>query len=220
MTRRDTEIKVIRDQTSYEPMGHGKFSGQPTVSVKLSSAESNSIKVVSLESLFQRYGWKRKLRSGDARLRIYGDNPFSEEHSEALDFLFDLLNPRFIDFEVKDIHIQEEPIRSIRRRADTFSFVFDVTKEDERFDPEVMKNLSDFCNSHGNAQYIFKSDSVSQEDDIKEFKRKYGVYDWDVWLYPKGEKQSTVSESRESIETVAKRNTWCLSPRMDIISDG
>lgn len=219
MTRRDTKIRCIRDKTSYEPMPYGKFAGQPTVSVKLSSSDTNSIDVTSLERLFRQYNWKRKLASGYARLRIYGDSPFADYHSDSLDFLFDTLDARFIDIEVEDKYIDTEPGTYIQRKTDTYTFFIDATKNETRYDPETLEYISKNLADHGNAQYIFKVDSVSHENAIKRFRRDYNIYDSDIWLFPKGRKRSSIEENRDAIETIAKRNTWNVSPRMDSTFD-
>lgn len=216
MTRRDTEIRYIESNTTYGPMPYGEHAGQPTVSLKLSSSENNSIRVNSLENILESRNWKNKLKSGYARLRIYGDNPFAERHQDSLEYLFDIIDPRFIDVELKDTEIETEPSTYIKRRVDTFSFFIDLTKDGPRYDEEVLQYISDKCASHGNGQYIFKSDTVMHEDDIRDFCREYKVYDSDVWVFPKGIKPETVQKNRETVESYAKRNTWNVSPRMDI----
>jgi len=115
MTRRDTEIRYIESGTEYGPAPYGQFAGEPTVSVKLSSSDQNALNINSLENMFSQRGWKKKIKSGHARLRIYGDNPFHERHEESLEFLFDVLDPRFIDIEVKDLNIETVPSNFYRK---------------------------------------------------------------------------------------------------------
>lgn len=220
MTRRNIEVNYIKSGTNYGPMPYGQFAGQPTVSLKLSSSDQNSIKVNSLENIFRSRNWKRKLNSGYARLRIYGSDPFSEENAEALDYLFDLLDPRFIDFEIEDKYIDKEPLRIIKQRIDTFSFFFDMTKDEVRYDPDVLADLIDGTRSSAaNVQFICKVDSASQENGIRNFRNNYQVYDSDFWMYPKGTKPESVYESREKVVNFAKRNKWNVSPRMDVEFD-
>ena len=216
MTRRNTEIKFIQSGTGYNPMSYGKYAGQPTVSVKLSSSSQNSWKVNSLESMFINNNWKQKITSGYARLRIYGNEPFSEEHQESIEYLIDVLKPRFLDMEVKDTFIDEEPSTYIHRKTDTYTFFIDATKSETRYDPSVLKEISDKYAKTGNVQYVFKVDSAAQEDKIRRFRKDYTVYDSEIWLYPKGRKAESVFESREAITPFAKRNKWNVSPRLDI----
>lgn len=219
MTRANTEIKRIKSKTSYGPMPYGQFAGQPTVSIKLSSSDSNGIKVQSLQNVFNSRKWEQKITSGYARLRIYGDNPFHERHRESLEYLFDVFDPRFIDVELEDKYINEEPSTYIKRKIDTYTFVIDATRDEPRYDIDTLNKISNDYASSGNAQYIFKADTVMCEDYIRKFTRDYKVYDSEVWLYPKGRKASTVYENREPVETVAKRNTWNVSPRMGVELD-
>lgn len=215
MTRSNTEIRFIQSQTGFGPMPHGNFAGEPTVSLKLSSSDNKSMKVNSLESMFENNGWKQKLSSGYARLRIYGDNPLHDRHADSLEYLIDVLDARFIDIEVDEKYINERPSRYISRKADTYSFIIDTTRDEKKYDHETMEYISDIA-SNGSGQYFMKADSVTCEDYVKNFSWDYNVYDSDIWLYPKGKKRSSIDESREKIEKVAKRNTWNLSPRMDI----
>lgn len=216
MTRNNIEIKYIKNGTSYGAMPYGQFSGQPTVSLKLSSSDSNSIKVNSLENIFSSRGWKQKLRSGYARLRIYGDDVFHDRHTESIEYFLDVIDPRFVDIEMDEKDIQSKPSTFIKRRVDTYSFVIDATRDEPRYDKEVFTHILDNNANNGNAQYIFKSDTVTCEDRVKQFSRDYNVYDSDIWMYPKGTKRKTIDDNRESIENVAKRNCWNVSPRLDV----
>lgn len=217
MSRANTEIKFIRGKSGYNPMSYGQFSGQPTVSLKLSSSETNSMKVNSLENLWLSRNWKRKISSGYARLRIFGNDPFSDEHKDSIEFLIDKMDPRFLDMEIRDKYIDKEPSRYIQRKTDTYTFFIDITKDETLYNPETMDYLSNNVANGGNAQYIFKVDSITCEDPIKKFRREYGLYDSEIWLYPKGRKRQTMEENLESIKTVAKRNKWNVSPRMDVM---
>lgn len=177
------------------------------------------MKVNSLENIFEARNWASKLNSGYARLRIFGDSPFHERHEDALEYLFDILDPRFIDIELDDKDIDQEPSTFIKRKIDTYTFVIDTTRDSPAYDIDTLAKLSKNNASQGNAQYIFKADSVTCEDYIQNFCRDYNLYDSDVWLYPKGRKASTVNESLEAIESVAKRNTWNVSPRIGVEVD-
>jgi len=197
-------------------MAYGKYAGEPTVSVKLSSSSQNAWKVNSLESMFMSRNWKRKITSGYARLRIYGNDPFSDDHAEAVEYLIDVLNPRFVDVEVQDKFIDKKPSTYLHRKTDAYTFFIDATKSEKRYNPSVLAEISNTFASSGNVQYIFKVDSASQEEFIKQFRRDYSIYDSEIWLYPKGRKAETVFKNRETIIPFAKRNRWNVSPRLDI----
>jgi len=219
MSNRNLEIQHMRNQMEYHPMRCGERAGEPTVSIKLSSSESNSLKVNSLESQFERYNWKRKLNSGFARLRIHGDNPFADYHMEALDYLFEVIDPRFIDIEIEAKELEQEPPRIIDRRADTITVVFRENDDKLVANAEALEQLTDRGRKYGDSQYIFKASSSVIEDDIKQFSRNYKVYDSDIWVYPKGRKVYTTAENYEALTSIVKRNTWNLSPRMDLLSE-
>jgi len=84
MTRRNTEIKFIQSGTGYNPMSYGKYAGQPTVSVKLSSSSQNSWKVNSLESMFINNNWKQKITSGYARFGFMETSHFPKNIENQL----------------------------------------------------------------------------------------------------------------------------------------
>ena len=216
MTGQDREIRYIQKNSGYDPMTHGMFSGQPTVSLKLSSSDSNAMNIKSLEKLMISYKWKKKLDSGYARLRIFGHDPLSEEHAEALEFLFDVIDPRFVDFELEEEYITSVPSRAIQRKADTYTLFFDMTKDDE-YDEEALEYLLENCTNHGSGQFMFKSDSSVHESEIREFAIEHRIHDSDIWVYPKGRKVSTVKKNLETVENYAKRNSWNVSPRTDVI---
>lgn len=219
MTNQNTKIQYVASSTGYQPMPYGTRAGEPTVSIKLSSSENNAVKVNSLESQFDSYGWKRKLNSGFARLRIYGDNPFADRHVEALDYLFDLIDPRFVDFEIQASELTQEPARVINIKADTITVVFDENDDELVKNTEVLDAITERGRKYGDTQFIFKCSSVMAEDTINQFTYDYSVYDSDVWVYPKGRKVNTTADNYDSLASVAKRNTWNLSPRMDLLAD-
>lgn len=216
MTNQNTKIKHI--DSTFRMMPYGERAGQPTISLKLSSSESNAIKVNSLESMFERYNWKRKVNSGFARLHIHGDNPLADRHLESLNYLFDLLDPRFVDIEIEASELTQEAPRVINNKADTYTVVFDENDDEITSDTEVLSGICERARSFGDSQFLFKASGTTFEDDVRQFSYDYGVYDSDIWLYPKGRKVHTVSDNYEQLETIAKRNTWNVSPRMDIVS--
>lgn len=217
MSNRNLELKRVTGGIDYHPMRYGKRAGQPTVSVKLSSSENNSIKVTSLESQFTRYNWKRKINSGYARLRIHGDNPFADHHMEALNFFFETLDPRFVDIEIEASNLTQSPPRVIGRKADTITVVFDENDDELVANEEALREIAERGRKYGDTQFIYKASSTVVEDDIDEFSREYKVYDSDIWVYPKGRKVKTASENLQALKSVSKRNTWNLSPRMDLL---
>lgn len=218
MSRANTEIKFIRSSTNYHPMHDGMHCGMPTVSIKLSSSDSNSMKVNSMKKLFDKYKWSQKINSGFARLRIYGNDPFSDEHLNSLDFAFDVLDPRFVDFHVKEKYLDKMPSRILQNKADTYTLEFNVDGPMD-LHSDVIHSLSKQGKKQGNVQYFMNLSSDKYEQDIRNFQNDYRIYDSDIWLIPKGRKIDSVSESYDKIVQMAKRNSWNLSPRMDIIAD-
>lgn len=219
MSRTNTEIRRINQGSGYETMQYGPYAGTPTVLLKLSKSDSNSIKVNSLEKQFQTYGWKSKLKSGFARLHVYGHDPFAEEHEEALNYLIDVVDPRFVDFEIEEQYADKLPSRNIKNKLDTITFMMDLSSDKKNFDPETMEEFCSNPISYGELQYMFKADSTPHEKEIANFSRNYSVYDSDIWVYPKGRKLETTCENISMMENICKRNTWNLSPRMDLLHD-
>jgi len=218
MTRSDTEIRRINRASGYETMRYGPHAGKPTVMLKLSKADSNNIEVTSLEKQYDSYGWKSKLNSGFARLYVYGHDPFGEEHREALEFLFDVIDPRFVDFEIDEQYADKTPSRTIKNKLDTITFRVDLSNGETEYDPEVIDEFASNPVSYGDLSFMFESDSSSHEQDIINFSYEYPVYDSDIWVYPKGRKMKTATENFELVENICKRNTWNVSPRADLLS--
>ena len=217
MTRTNTEIRRINRASGYETMRYGPHAGIPTVLVKLSKSDTNSIKVSSLEKQYQTYGWKSKLKSGFARLYIYGHNPFGEEHQDALEYLFDVIDPRYVDFEIDEKYADTLPSRQIKEQLDTITFNVDLADGDIGFDEETVQEITSNPTDYGDLKFLFKADSTSDEETINNFSYEYPVYDSDIWVYPKGRKMKTATENFELIENICKRNTWNISPRVDLL---
>lgn len=219
MSRTNTEIRRINQASGYQTMQYGPHAGTPTVLLKLSKSDSNAIEVNSLEKQYQSYGWKSKLNSGFARLYVYGHDPFAEEHRQALEYLIDVIDPRFVDFEIDEKYADKIPSRNIKNKLDTITFTMNLSNGGTDFDPEVMEEFTSNPVSYGELNYMFKADSVSHESTIANFSRNYSVYDSDIWVYPRGRKLDTTSENIEKIENICKRNTWNRSPRMDLLTE-
>jgi hypothetical protein len=199
-------------------MRYGPYAGKPVVMLKLSKADSNSIDVTSLEKQYESYGWKSKLNSGFARLYVYGHDPFAEEHREALEFLFDVINPRFVDFEIDEQYADKIPPRNIKNKLDTITFRIDASKDGE-YNTETIDEFASNAVSYGDLSFLFEADSISHEQDIIDFSYEYPVYDSDIWVYPKGRKMKTTTDNFELVESICKRNTWNVSPRTDLLSE-
>jgi len=216
MTRSNTEIRRIDRSSGYETMRYGPHAGKPAVMLKMSKADSNAIEVTSLEKQYESYGWKNKLNTGHARLHVYGHDPFAEEHREALEFLFDVIDPRFVDFEIDEQYADKVPSRKIENKIDSVTFRIDVSKDGE-YNPETIHEFT--SNVDVDLNFLFESDSISDEQDIIDFSYEYPIYDSDIWVYPKGRKMKTATDNFELIESICKRNTWNVSPRTDLLSD-
>lgn len=213
MTVTDTELGFNNSSTNYGPFSYGSDAGTPTVDFALSESEHNKMPIRSIESIFNQRGWANKVNSGFARLHFHGKNAFSEEHEEAIVDFCRIVGATFVDFEVREEELQERPSRDIQNLADSFH-VF--VPEDWDFDEDVFQFYASQANSHGSVDFIFKVDSHSDEQYIQDVVREFKIYDSDVWLYPKGRKARTVSERMEAVNTLAKRHTWNVSPRIGI----
>lgn len=212
----ETKVRALRDSFDYGPMPYGKNSGVPTVSVKLSSSESNTQRAGSIEGLFDNYNWKSKVSSGFARMRIHGNDPLSEEHERAISALNELISPTFLDVEIQSRFLDKEPTRHIKTIADSFSLFVPL---DKSYDEDVFQWFSEQANSYGNVQFLFKIDGPTDRKRIKNISHEYNIYDSDIWLYPKGVKPDTVSDRMDDAVKMAKTNTWNVSPRMDILQE-
>jgi len=212
-TNNQKEIRIIDGGHDYQPYPHGEFAGKPTVSIKLSSSNSNGMKIGSLDGLFDRWGWKKKLQSGYARLRWWGSEPLSEIHSEGIDVADSILDPTFVDFELDQHSITHEPSRDIKRIADHFTIFVPM---DGSYDDDAIEWFTELSRSHGSVEFLFNVGSRKEDEFIKEFSRDYKIYDSDIWLYPRGRIPKTVNESYGFCEKWAKKNSWNISPRFDL----
>jgi hypothetical protein len=212
----NVDIKYIRDHTHYHPFPYGKRAGEPTVQLRLSKSDSNEAMLSTIEKKWASYGWKSKLRSGFARLRLKGANPLDDEHLEMYQAFEQLMDPRFLDVELTDEEVNQEPSRTLDNMADSFSF-FMTGNED--FDPDVFQTFAERSRNYGDCEFIFKVKVWGDEDYIKKMSRKYQIYDSDIWLYPVGEQVNTLAENHEKCVDMATRNTWNVSPRFDVIED-
>ena len=207
-------VKYIRDGTWYAPYPYGDKAGQPTVQLKLSESDSNAAMLSTIEKKWASYGWKSKLRSGFARLRLKGTNPLDDEHLEMLNAFDQLVDPRFLDVELDGREVDQEPSRTLDNMADSFSFFL---TDHKRFDPDVFESFAERSRNYGDCEFIFKVTSWNDEDYIEEVSRKYQLYDSDIWLFPVGESVDSVADNFEKCSDMATRNTWNVSPRFDVI---
>ena len=205
----------MNDKTGYDPYPYGKHAGQPTVQLTLSKSDSNARKLGAFDKKMESYGWKSKLKSGFARLRVKGSRPLDDIHLSPLSALNDIADPRFIDVELEGKDINCEPSRTIDTFTDFYSLVIDPKKT--HYDEEAMEFFADRSRSTAGCEFIFKVKSFTDEKRVSEIKRDYKMYDSDVWLYPVGNKMHTVAENTEKCVEMAKRHTWNISPRFDII---
>lgn len=219
MVRSDTEIRYIAGQTNYGPMDYGKYAGEPVVNLKLSSSKQNGIKVTSLRDMFDNNGWLRKLQRGNARLNIYGDDPSANRHAEPIDYLNDVFDPEFLDLQLDGEEVSSVPSGFFGNKINTVSLVFDLASGEPDYDEQIVEQIIDLATNKADFQVIFKVDSVGCESYVQDFAREYNIYDSDIWLFPKGRKVSTTADSLRKAQTVAKRNTWNVSPRVDLLKD-
>jgi len=212
-----TNVTLGMNQTStdYGPFPHGSHAGTPVVDFTVSEADDNQMEVRSIEGLFERYKWDRKVNSGFARLQFSGQNVFKDIHLEGISEFSRLLDARFVDFEVGLQEFNTVPPREVQNIADYYR-VF--VPEDYDFDERVMDFYTEQANNYGNVDFIFKVDSSTDDGYIEDVSREYTMYDSDVWLFPKGWKMKTVSDRYKYCEKFAKSNAWNVSPRLDIMS--
>lgn len=215
MTLSNTKIRLIQKSLDYAPLAYGEMAGQPSVQLKLSSSETNAMEVSSVDGLMERYGWRKKVRSGFARLRFFGSEPLSDVHLESLEAFDSIVDPRFIDMEVSATDVSQVPSRTVQNAVDSFSL---FVPKDRSYDEDAFEFFADRSSSFGDVEFIFKVESSSDEDVIRDISREYKIYDSDIWLYPKGRKPKTVADRYNICEKIAKRNTWNVSPRLDIFS--
>lgn len=190
-------------------------TGTPSVSLKLSSADSNKREISAFDSLFANYGWKSKLQSGYARLRFHGTEPLNEElHLEGLSSLYSVMDPRFVDFKISKDHLDVKPARTIQNMTDLFSVFVPMDRD---FDEDVFQWYVDQSQKFGNVEFIFEVEKSNDKKYINGISRDYKIYDSDIYLRPKGRKVHTVADNYETCVNMAKTYTWNVSPRMDVL---
>lgn len=217
MTQRNTELRVPRDRMNYGIKGYGIHSGTPTVSLQLSSDETNAQKISTFDSLFGNYNWKQKLQSGFARLRLHGTDPLNDElHLEGLSSLYSVIDPRFVDIEIGPSYIDKEPSRTVQNMTDLYSLFVPLDRD---FDDDVFEYFVDQSRKFGNVEFVFEVDSETDKKYINGISRDYKIYDSDIYLRPKGRKVHTVRDNYETCVKMAKSHTWNVSPRMDVVEE-
>ena len=211
MNNMDTEINVMEGGWNYKPKDYGSNAGKPIVEMKLSKSDSNAKTIRSLKNQFDRYGWISKLRSGRARFVFAGTEPVHERNEEPITIINDVFNPRFVDFQVSDLN--DEPSRDLKRMTDFYSV---WVPDDNEFEYNVLDFYAGQSSSLGNAEFIFKVSTNSDEDYIRQISNEFGIYDNDIYVYPVGRKIHTVAENIEKCWRISKRNSWNVCPRIDL----
>lgn len=215
MPRNNTELKHLRSKLNYGPHPYGSKAGTPTVSIKLSMADSNAEKVSTIEATMENYGWKTKIQSGFARFLIHGSDPLADEHLEGIVDFNSVVGPRFVDYELHGEDISQIPSRTVQNMADSFTLFLE---EGDDYDEASLEYFSERGTDYGDVDFVFPVDSFTDRDFIQRISREFKLYDSDIWVYPKGLKVNTVAENYEKAEKISKRNTWNVSPRMDIVA--
>lgn len=192
----------------YAPMPFGKRSGQPTVNMQFHNDDETAKTLSHVEDRLIQYKWLPKLRSGFARLRIFGDNPFHERHRDGLEAMDQIISPRFVDFEVHADEV-ERPPRAIHRMADSYIVFVDV----DDYNEEAMEYFSEQSSNYGNVQFIFEASTTSADGAIGRIVDGYNIYDSDVWVYPEGDSPEEIAESWSKVMRPTKRNQWNLCNR-------
>lgn len=216
MTINKVTLGLNQGSTSYGPFSYGSHAGEPVVDVAVSESESNQMQVRSIKNIFETYNWRRKINSGFARMQFHGKNVILDQHSEGIQRFSDLLDARFVDFEIREKELNHaEPSHSVKREADYYR-VF--VPEERNFDPEVFQFYVDQANSFGNVDFLFKIDAHNDDEYVNSIINEYRIYDSDVWLFPKGRKVSTISERMQTATDFGKRHSWNVSPRLGIMA--
>lgn len=216
MAPRNSEIRILEDGIGFSPSNYGKKTGIPTVRVELSKSDKRKKEVGGLEGRFDSYGWKDKLRSGFARMRIAGSDPLYEDNRRGLENLIDLVSPRFVDLEIGPTNIDKKPPRNIQNIVDTYIVFVPL---DADYDDDVFEFFTERSKNYGDVEFIFKIGKYNDDERVRSIAREYNIYDSDIWLYPRGSKPETVSDNLDICNKFAKTNTWNVSPRQDILED-
>lgn len=215
MTIENTTLGIISDKTNYQPYPYGNKSGTPTVHVRVSKAKQKQEKIRSIRGKFNGWGWGEKLNSGFARLRFSGNDVLGESHSEGITELSRILDARFVDIEVDSSDLKRPP-RDLQNAVDSYTVFVD---KDRDFDDDAFEFFVERSQRYGDVEFIFKVDTHTDEAAISNIVRDYRIYDSDVWLFPRGRKVSTVAERMDPAVKIGKRNSWNVSPRLDVIAE-
>jgi hypothetical protein len=212
MTASNTEIGI--EDFNYTICPYGRYAGEPTVEIVTSKDESNRKTVRSLDRQFNRYNWGGKLRSGFARMRIRGEDPLHPTYWDFMEDFSTVADPRFVDLEVEGSDITGDILRTTRSLVDSYTFII---SEDKNYNDPTLDEFAENARKSGDSEFVFKVKSWTDEDWISEVTRLYSIYDSDVWLMPVGDDVDTVAENIEKCVTMAKSNTWNVSPRFDVM---
>lgn len=194
-------------------MWHGRLAGQPTVQIKLSTSSTNAAEVGSLDRMLAGWGWKRKIRSGYARLRLKGVEPLDDMHREGLEAFDTLLDPMFVDVELNQRSISRVPSRFLRNMTDSWTLFVPL---DQSYDDDAMEFFSEKSRNYGDVEFLFKIKEWDDDERVRDIVKKWNLYDSDVWLYPVGERVDTAVENVERCHKWSKKRKWNVSPRYDL----
>ncbi len=215
MTVKDLKIGVNHDKSARRPISYGSLAGLPSVGIRLSISENKKTEVPNFQRKMENWNWTKGLSSGFSRLR-FSNNPFHEDNAESISELSRLLNARFVDVILSENEITEKPPRNLDRAVDFYSIFVPL---DEDFDEEVFEYFVRKSRDYGDCEFIFKVKSNYDEQNIRKFSTDWGIYDSDIWLYPNSRKITTLPEKMRICNRIAMRNSWNVSPRMDLVSE-
>jgi len=215
MSLSNQKIRYLDDKVKYCSYPYGRYAGKPTVQVALSKSDANEHELRELDQVMGRYGWKSKVKSGFSRMRIKGSRPLDDLHIESLSAVNDMFDPRFLDIELSGKDINTEPSRIVDTFTDFYSLVIDP--KNPKYDEDALEYYSEKSRKYDGCEFIFKVRSFTDEDRINRISRQNKIYDSDIWLLPVGRKMESVAENTDKCIQLAKRNTWNVSPKHNIV---
>lgn len=224
----DTTVKTEIGGFAYEVVPGGVLGGQSTVILALGDRDEGSQPNLAdgkgiyagkqqgpraLLKIWDKYGWKRRLTSGDCPLLVTGPESLTEEHVEYIDSLATALRTAHIYVESTveniDSSYEELPLEQVILRYEPDDAVF------TELPPETQSKLLDFGNlsRRGKATFEFVVQHKNDIERISEIKRACGIPNEALYLVPTGKDEKSHEKSVGLCKKAVKKNIWRYSHR-------
>lgn len=222
MTRQNTHLDA--HNYSYQIVRNGPFAGSPAVIVTVGSEIDQKLTIRSLKRQFENWNWTRALGRhapfifrGEERENTAPASPLDRKHEEGIVALIDVIGP---DTVVMEAQGSKKPVERVRKRTNRYiiRLSLDQMKSWSEGGNEVWEWFADGHRYNDFAvDWLLESYRERDEELLEQFSRRYRVDDQHIYLEPFGDTVEEVEPKFRSLEKIAKRHGWKVTPRLDIL---